>query len=157
VHPTQFAVSINGLDQVAELERERDEAVGASCRDVAVFLRACHAKGYTSPEQIRKALNVPLALVKEWIDEIGRVPAVFFSILANAPTKRDREKELRGMMAEAKRRVRAEDKRRAQAERRKKQEAQHKLAEHDKGAPSPDLTQWTPPAGIDDYNELSQW
>lgn len=111
LHPTQLGISVLGADQVKDLERQLDEATMASWRAVSVFIAACHAKGHKTSTQIADVLGVPKSLIREWHD-IGRVPAIYFSILAAAPTRHDRELELRGLMAEAKRRVRAEDKKR---------------------------------------------
>ena len=84
-----------------------------------IFTAACRAKGYGGLKQIAQAVNAAPSMVKDW-QQMGRVPAVFFTILANAPTRRDREKEIRALMTEAKQRVRAENKRRAQADDRRK-------------------------------------
>ena len=67
--------------------------------------------------------------------------AVFFTILANAPTRRDREKEVRALMTEAKRRVRAENKRRAQADRRKTRPDAHTNTAGLSGPALPGLSQ----------------
>ena len=72
-----------------------------------IFTAACRAKGYGGLKQIAQAVNAAPSMVKDW-QQMGRVPAVFFTILANAPTRRDREKEIRALMTEAKQRVRAE-------------------------------------------------
>jgi hypothetical protein len=122
LHPTQFSFAVAGLNQLEETARERDEAILASWRDWRIFEAACQAKGYVGLARIAEGIKVSVGMVREW-REIGRVPAIFFSILAAAPAKRDREKEIRGMMAEAKRRVRAEDRKREAAARAKARQA----------------------------------
>jgi hypothetical protein len=92
LHPTQFAISIGGLDVAEDLRHQLNEAIMASWRDTVIFDAACRAKGYTTSEQVASALNVPPSLVREW-QTIGKVPAIFFAMLDKVPGRKEQEKD----------------------------------------------------------------
>jgi len=94
-HPTELGFSINGAERVRQLEKDLDIARNAANRAFTVFETACKAKGYASAE------------------------AIFFRILADAPSKDTRTKQMRAMMVEAKRKVREEADRRRQKRKQK--------------------------------------
>jgi hypothetical protein len=121
IHATELSFSIDGSDLIGQMEKELDAARSAANRAFSVFEMACKAKGYASAEASAEVLSIDRAYIRDCRD-MGKVPAIFFALLAAAPDKGLRERQMRAMLAEAKRRVRAEDARR-RAKRREKAKA----------------------------------
>ena len=117
-HPTELGFSINGAERVRQLEKDLDIARNAANRAFTVFETACKAKGYASAEAAAEVLNIDRAYVRE-CRVLGKMPAIFFRILADAPSKDTRTKQMRAMMVEAKRKVREEADRRRQKRKQK--------------------------------------
>jgi hypothetical protein len=86
VHPTDLRVGIGSFEEVAELQREVVELQAAVHRAFDTFEAACASKGYVGDTAMAEVVNTEPSRVKRWRD-IGRVPAIFFHKLQQAPDR----------------------------------------------------------------------
>jgi hypothetical protein len=85
-HITDIRLVLGGSDRIAQLEEELVIARRAEALDFDIFEECCHAAGYTSVEAICALCNVKPITLLRWKQDIGRVPALMFYRLFQAPT-----------------------------------------------------------------------